>query len=111
VILYDYQCDAGHMFEHLAELADFDKAVPCIVANCRRPAARVIVHAPGMNFGAGERRVYHQHNITAPGRSADGTVVSLPNSVADQCQCGDCASHRRRASVTDVAEPGKARYI
>lgn len=104
--LYDYTCDAGHVFERMAAISDFDKAVLC---KCGRPAARVVLRAPGMNFGHGVAKVYHEHNITHRHERAGG-VTALPNSPADQCGCGDCSQHRRRASVTDVAEPGKDRY-
>ncbi len=110
MILYDYRCADGHHFERMAELSDFDKAVPCKVSGCRKPAARVIVQAPGLHFRVirAQEKTYHEHNIT---HEKPGSVVTaLPNSPEQQCQCGDCSTHRRRASVTDVAEPGKNRY-
>ncbi|HLW52747.1 MAG TPA: hypothetical protein VKW06_07880 [Candidatus Angelobacter sp.] len=107
-ILYQYACSDGHRFEQFAQLADFDKAVRCKVRGCRKPAAREI-HAPGLAFRAmaSDADAYHRHNITR--RVEGGTVTALPNSAADQCKCGACSRHRRRASVTDVAEPGKVR--
>jgi len=104
LILYQYTCAAGHHFEQLAEMSEFDKAVPC--PTCGRSAARAIT-APALNFRVmrEQERVYHEHNVTH--RRESETMTSLPNSPADQCQCGDCGSHRRRASITNVAEPGK----
>lgn len=110
MILYQYKCANGHSFERMARLSDFDKAVPCPI--CSKSAAREVT-APGLAVRtmADDARIYGEHNITHRGTNADGSVTSLPNSPADQCGCGNCASHRRRASVTAVAEPGKELYI
>lgn len=57
-----------------------------------------------------QEKLYREHNVTRHGRGrtgGGGVLEYAPNSPADQCQCGDCASHRRRAGVTGTADKGK----
>lgn len=54
---------------------------------------------------AEDERIYREHNVTH--KHAKGGVIAEPNSPSMQCQCGNCGSHRRRASVTKTADKGK----
>lgn len=50
-----------------------------------------------------ERDQYFEHNITYTGGTPE--IQHRPNEQDLQCQCDGCRGHRRRASVTEVAEP------
>lgn len=110
MILYDYLCKNGHSFETFSTLAEFDMCKPC--PNCGKPGERVIVAAPAMHgfetpLARRQREIYHQHNKTSHGSDVNGAVAWEPLAPSEQCQCGDCGSHRGRVSVTGVADPRK----
>jgi hypothetical protein len=106
----DFRCteNAAHVFERDIPLAKTDYAQRCEFCNAR--AEQYFPYAPGMFSPSGklvtaERETYFQHNITYTGGTKE--VGFKPNSASEQCQCGNCASHRRRASRTEVADVGK----
>lgn len=109
--VYDFQCDGGHKFEAFSHVSNFNRRRACPV--CRKRSRRVdFLTAPALAFtlAAVDRDVYLKHNVVHTGQAsgADGGFVRFrPNSHADQCQCGNCSSHRKRAMVTETADVGK----
>lgn len=73
------------------------------------------LHPPGSATAREDARVYSEHNCTHTevqrfeDGGLSGTITKTPMPVSDQCRCGNCQSHIRRAGVTAVGEPGKER--
>jgi hypothetical protein len=101
---YDFQCEKGHKFERDLPLAQFDYAQRCA---CGAAAKMFLPRGPIFNASvmAADREAYMQHNITFTGGTAQ--VQHTPNPRDQQCQCGGCKRHRRRAGVTGTAEPAR----
>lgn len=107
--LHHFRCvgETAHEFERFIRLPDWDKAQLC---ECGARAEVFYPNFPGMFTPGGasateDREFYYNHNITYTGGSAE--VKHSPNSHSEQCQCESCGRHRRRASVTDVADVKK----
>jgi putative FmdB family regulatory protein len=107
--MYDFQCDAGHVFERFLNLSQSDDPQRC--PSCKAKARSVILRAPGLAFSVAdkERETYAQHNVTFTGVSAqdDASIGFAPNSHDDQCHCEVCVRHRKRSLVTEAADKGK----
>lgn len=108
-MLFTFRCGAGHHFQAEGEYSQFDMAKPCAVSRCKQPAFMLVtemgpMHTPGGASASADRETYFAHNVTFTGTSADGTVTQHPNSHSLQCGCEKCCRHRKRASVTEVAD-------
>lgn len=62
---------------------------------------------PDSALARSQARTYAEHNVTHRHYPGGGVDLAEPNSPAEQCQCGDCASHRRRAP-SQTADKGKS---
>ncbi len=104
---YDYMCRAGHAFEAYVPVAQVDRARCC--PQCGASASVVVLEARSLITVTPlvNEVIYREHNVTRT--ELRGSIKAEPNPPSLQCQCGDCAAHRRRAAMTGVAEPGKVR--
>lgn len=55
-----------------------------------------------------DEREYKEHNVTRRVIRRDGSLVREPVSHSMQCQCDSCRAHRKRNSVTGVADPNRS---
>jgi putative FmdB family regulatory protein len=106
---YDYVCEQGHEFERTVPLAQFDYAQKCECgAMARQRITGPAIHTSEGARAAFDERAYRTHNITATQIMQGGAIKAEPVRDGLQCQCGNCASHRKRNAVTKVVAPGKA---
>lgn len=105
---FQFRCGAGHVFEAEGKYSQFDMARKCVCLGCPESAFMLVSQMAPYNGRtiAVEREAYMQHNITYTG--GDAEVQHRPNEHSLQCQCDGCCGHRRRASVTETAEPMRA---
>ena len=104
-MLFDFRCRAGHVFKAEGEYSQFDMARKCA---CGEAAFMIVREMPKYNGSTinADRAAYMKHNVTFTGGTKE--IQHKPNEQALQCQCDGCRGHRRRASVTEVAEPARA---
>lgn len=109
--LHNFRCvgNPSHEFERLIPLVDWDKMQRCA---CGARADVFFKKFPGMQTPGGasvseDRAFYLNHNVTYRAGTPESEVMQAPNSHANQCQCESCGRHRRRASVTEVADVNK----
>lgn len=110
--LLDFICTANaHTFERFIPLPDWDKAQLCdkcgSLAEVFYPGGFRGMRPGGGHSAAEDRDFYFNHNITYRAGTSESEVQQAPNSHVDQCQCESCGRHRRRASVTEVADVNK----
>lgn len=55
-----------------------------------------------------EEKEYRTHNVVRRVTRENGDMVREPVSHTMQCQCESCRNHRKRASVTGVADPNRS---
>jgi len=55
-----------------------------------------------------DEREYREHNVTRKATKPNGDLIREPVSHSMQCQCDSCRAHRKRASITGVADPNRS---
>ena len=105
---FTFRCRADHAFKAEGKYSEFDRARRCVHQGCEEPAYMIVEGMPGFNAStmAADRENYFKHNITFTGGTSE--IQHKPNEQALQCQCDGCIGHRKRAKVTEVAEPMRA---
>jgi hypothetical protein len=102
---FRFRCGEGHVFKSEGNYSQFDIARPCLARGCESPAFMIVESMAPFNGATiqADRDAYMSHNITFTG--GDSEVQHRPNEHALQCACDSCIGHRKRASVTETAEP------
>jgi hypothetical protein len=55
-----------------------------------------------------DEQEYRKHNVVRREVRRDGSLVREPVSHSMQCACDSCRAHRRRNSITGVADPNRS---
>lgn len=81
---------------------------PCMFHAVAAGFRDVAILAPDSALARADAAQYAKDNITFAHSPGGGVEWAKPNSPEDQCQCGACKRHRKRAPITQTADVGKS---